>query len=79
MSLMGTLAKVAIGIVVAKGVSSMMRKGAGGATGGSVGSDGRFGGPHSPRGGAGDLGGVMDDILKGSGGSASGEIGRAHV
>ncbi|MBS0565118.1 MAG: DUF533 domain-containing protein [Proteobacteria bacterium] len=74
MSLMGTLAKVAIGIVVAKGVSSMMRKGAGG--GGSAGADGRYGGPHSPRGGAGDLGSVMEDILKGTpGGGPGGGLG----
>lgn len=78
MSLMGTLAKVAIGIVVAKGVGSLMRKGAGGATGGSVGSDGRFGGPHSrgrSGGSASDLGSVMDDILKGSAGGAGGTSG----
>jgi uncharacterized membrane protein YebE (DUF533 family) len=49
MSLMGTLAKVAIGVVVAKTVSGMVR-GSGASTGsrGSVGSDGRFGGTHSP-------------------------------
>jgi uncharacterized membrane protein YebE (DUF533 family) len=51
MSLMGTLAKVAIGVVVAKTVTGMVRgSGAGASTGsrGSVGSDGRFGGTHSP-------------------------------
>lgn len=68
MSLMGTLAKVAIGIAVAKGVGTMMAKagqaqaGAGQAGGGG----GPFGGPHSPRGGVGGgLGDMMTEITGG--------------
>ncbi|MEZ5777708.1 MAG: DUF533 domain-containing protein [Paracoccaceae bacterium] len=60
MSLMGTLAKVAIGVVVAKGVGSMMQRG--GATG-SAGGSGPFGGSHSPKGGG--LEDMMGDILGG--------------
>ena len=76
MSLLGTLAKVAIGIAVAKGVGGMLQKaGAGQSGGGSAGgSDGRFGGAHSPRGQSGDLGSVMDDILKGTPGGTSGGV-----
>jgi len=70
MSLMGTLAKVAIGVVVAKTVSGMVRgSGSGASTGsrGSVGSDGRFGGAHSP-GQTTGLEDVMKDVF-GKGGS----------
>ncbi|MGB5870110.1 MAG: tellurite resistance TerB family protein [Albidovulum sp.] len=73
MSLMGTLAKVAIGIVVAKSVGGMLNKGGGGAgrtggtagAGGSVGSDGRFGGPQSPGRKTG-LEDIMGDVFKGA-------------
>ena len=56
MSLMGTLAKVAIGIAVAKGVGSMIQKAN---TGGAAGGGGAFGGPHSP----GGLGDMMGEAL----------------
>ena len=64
MSLMGTLAKVAIGIAVAKGVGSMMGKKAQAGTG-SSGSGGAFGGPHSPGGSGGGLGDMMGEVLGG--------------
>jgi len=44
MSMLGTLAKVAIGVAVAKGVGSMVSRGR---TGGGAGG-GLFGGAHSP-------------------------------
>jgi uncharacterized membrane protein YebE (DUF533 family) len=59
---MGTLAKVAIGVVVAKGVGSMIRKSAGGQSG----TGGTFGGPNSPGGGAGGLEDMMGEILGGA-------------
>lgn len=62
MSLMGTLAKVAIGIAVAKGVSSMIGKKAGS---GSAGADGSYGGPHSPGRAGGGLEDMMGEILGG--------------
>ena len=68
MSLMKTLAKVAIGVAVAKGVASMTQK-KGQQTAGATDDDGLFRGQHSP--GASqkpDLGGlenVMDNILGG--------------
>ncbi len=61
MSLMGTLAKVAIGVAVAKGVGSMMGKKA--TTG--AGSGGTFGGQHSPGQSSGGLGDMMGEILGG--------------
>ncbi len=72
MSLMSTLAKVAIGVMVAKGVGNMIQKGrVGGSTGGSTGgsSGGMFGNARSRSGGSGDLGDVMGDILSGGRGS----------
>lgn len=45
MSMMKTLAKVAIGVALAKGASSMMKKGG---SRGQAGSGGLFGGAHSP-------------------------------
>lgn len=86
MSMMKTLAKVAIGVAVAKGVSGMMKKGAAApssgqtASRGQVGSGGLFGGVHSP--GAqqqqqqtqAQSGGGLEDMLGsilGGGGAAS--------
>lgn len=69
MSLMGTLAKVAIGIAVAKGAGSLLQN-----RGGKVGDDGLFGGEHSPgasRGGTG-LENIMGDLLGGKSGSGGG-------
>lgn len=67
MSLMKTLAKVAIGVAVAKGVNSMMKQAGSGR--GGAGDGGLFGGAHSPgtRAGSGTgLEGMMDSILGGS-------------
>jgi uncharacterized membrane protein YebE (DUF533 family) len=83
MSLMGTLAKVAIGIAVAKGVGSMMGKKASAGTD-NAGSGGAFGGPNSPGAGGGGLGDMMGEVLGGrsatrtsapQGGSTGGGIG----
>ena len=75
MSLMGTLAKVAIGVAVAKGVGGMMKGASAGqaqSRTGSSGNGGLFGGTHSPganqsRSGLEDM---MGDIL-GGGSSAN--------
>ncbi|MFM2356710.1 MAG: hypothetical protein RLZZ528_2446 [Pseudomonadota bacterium] len=65
MSLVGTLAKVAIGIAVAKGIGGMMQGGSGGTTRTSTrGSGGILGGSRSS-GGAGGLDDMMGDILSG--------------
>lgn len=68
MSLMKTLAKVAIGVAVAKGVASMTQK-AGQQQAGQQDNDGLFRGQHSPNAGQKpDLGGLenmMDNILGG--------------
>ena len=74
MSMMRTLAKVAIGVAVAKGVGSMIsrsRAGQGGSGGGT------FGGQHSPeRSGGGGLQDMMRDVLGGgSGGGLGGGLG----
>ena len=69
MSLMGTLAKVAIGVAVAKGAGNLLKN-----RGGKVGDDGLFGGAHSPgaeRGGTG-LEDIMGDLLGGKSGSGGG-------
>ncbi|WP_299842962.1 DUF533 domain-containing protein [uncultured Roseovarius sp.] len=62
MSMMKTLAKVAIGIAMAKGASSMMKRGA--STRGSSGDGGLFGGTHSPgRQAQAQTGGGLEDML----------------
>lgn len=66
MSLMKTLAKVAIGVAVAKGASAMMNRG-----GGSTGGDGLMGALGGAGGGAGGLG----SLLGGAGGGAGGGLG----
>lgn len=63
MSLVGTLAKVAIGIAVAKGVSGMIQKGSGTGNTGTAGGGDPFGRPHSPSGGG--LGDMMGEVLGG--------------
>ena len=73
MSMMKTLAKVAIGVALAKGASSMMKKGA--STRGTPGDGGLFGSAHSPeRQRQAQSGGGLEDmlgsILGGGGGSA---------
>lgn len=75
MSLVKTLAKVAIGMAVAKGVSGVMKGGASRSQ--SAGTGGLFGGRHSPQsqGGSG-LEDMMGSILGGgSGGAAGGGLG----
>lgn len=78
MSLMGTLAKVAIGVAVAKGIGGLMKSGGGVTTSRSSGGGSIFGGAHSPR-TSGDLGDVMGDILSGgqSGGMSGGTVTRS--
>lgn len=88
MSLVKTLAKVAIGVAVAKGASSMMRGGAGGKTAGgglggllgglanAAGGSSPFGGANSPSGGG--LQDMMGSILGGAqqpGGVGAGGLG----
>lgn len=75
MSLMGTLAKVAIGIAVAKGVGSMLGRKASAGTG-SAGSGGTFGGPHSPGRSGGGLGDMMGEVL---GGRRGGDVTQASA
>jgi uncharacterized membrane protein YebE (DUF533 family) len=60
------LAKVAIGIVVAKSVGGMLGKGATGSSGGSIGSDGRYGGNMSPGRKTTGLEDMMGDVFKNS-------------
>ncbi|WP_371224019.1 DUF533 domain-containing protein [Roseovarius sp. 2305UL8-3] len=79
MSMMKTLAKVAIGVAVAKGVSGMMKKGGGGQTAsrGQVGNGGLFGGMHSPNAQAQSGGGIEDMLgsILGGGGTGSTQSG----
>ena len=76
MSLMGTLGKVAMGVIVAKGVGKVMG-GAGGGAGGGLG--GLLGGLAGGAGGAssaGGLGGLLGSLTGGAqGGSQSGGLG----
>lgn len=67
MSLISTLAKVAIGIAVAKGVSHLAKNGAGGAQAGSAGRGTPIGDTYSPQSGGagGGLSDMMGDILAG--------------
>lgn len=74
MSLLGTLAKVAVGVVIAKSVGGMLQKGQGG--GGAVRPDGRFGGAHSPSGKATGLEDMMGDIFGKDTTGRSGGIGK---
>jgi len=84
MSLMKTLAKVAIGVAVAKGAKSMMNRGGGASTAGAGGLGGLLGGltqsaggaqphggAHSPAGGGG-LEGMLGGMLGGAGGGGGG-------
>ncbi|WP_298912446.1 tellurite resistance TerB family protein [uncultured Roseobacter sp.] len=76
MSLMKTLAKVAIGVAVAKGAQSMMKGGGGGLGGmvrdaaGRAGSGRSFGGQHSAGGGS-DLQDMLGGLLGGKSGARS--------
>ncbi len=69
MSLVKTLAKMAIGVAVAKGVGSMMKKGRGGGST-TAGGGGLFGGAHSPQSGS---GGGLEDMMGGIFGGGSGQ------
>lgn len=86
MSLLGTLAKVAIGVALAKGMQAVTnRASAGGGSAGNAGTGGLFGGVNSSsskNGGrnTGGLGDMMGSVLGGksgtrSGGTAAGEMG----
>ncbi len=61
MSLMKTLAKVAIGVALAKGASTMMKKG--GQARGQTSDGGLFGGEHSPRERAQQQGTGLEDMM----------------
>jgi len=77
MSLVGTLAKVAIGVAIAKGVGSMMQQGTAGTgspTPRSAGTGGLFGAENSPRTASAGAGG-LEDIMKSVLGGASGGTG----
>ena len=78
MSLVGTLGKVALGVVVARGVGKMMSGGAGGGLGGLLGGQGGAGGLGSLLGGA-QQGGQQQQqgggLLGGQGGGAAGGLG----
>lgn len=69
MSLVKTLAKVAIGVAVAKGAGKMLA-----GRDGSVGDGGLFGGRHSPQREAGQTGleDIMSDVFAGKGSSSGG-------
>lgn len=77
---MGTLAKVAIGVAVAKGVGGMMKGASGAQTRGRAGNGGLFGGEHSPGASGGQSTGLEDlmgSVLGGKqgGGASSGGLG----
>jgi len=73
MSLMKTLAKVAVGVAVAKGASAMMKNGQSGGTSQAGGLGGLLGGlTGGSAGGAGGLGGLLGGLTGGSAGGAGG-------
>ena len=73
MSLMKTLAKVAVGVAVAKGASAMMKNGQRGSTSQAGGLGGLLGGlTGGSAGGAGGLGGMLGGLTGGSAGGAGG-------
>lgn len=70
MSLMGTLAKVAVGVLIAKSVGGLLKGGRAAPQGGSgggfgTGTDGRYGGPASPGRQSTGLEDMMGDVLGG--------------
>ena len=69
MSLMKTLAKVAIGVAVAKGASAMMNNRAGG--GGSAGLGGLLGGLQGGGAGGGGIQNMLGGIMGGAGGAGA--------
>ncbi len=74
MSLMGTLAKVAIGIAVAKGVGGMMKGASGSKGGGGLGDllGGLAGGQAGGKAGGGGLGDLLGGLTGASGGGTGG-------
>ena len=85
MSMMKTLAKVAIGVAVAKGVSGMMKQGSGGGTQtasrGKTGSGGLFGDVYSPgaktqKPSGGGLEDLLGSVLAGAKGARTGSSGQ---
>jgi uncharacterized membrane protein YebE (DUF533 family) len=74
MSLMKTLAKVAVGVAMAKGASAMMKKGSGANTAGAGGLGGLLGGltGGSSAGAGGGLQDMLGGLLGGGGGAAAG-------
>jgi uncharacterized membrane protein YebE (DUF533 family) len=74
MSLMGTLGKVAMGVIIAKGVGKMMSSGSGSSSGGGLGGllGGLTGGSGSAGGG---LGGLLGGLTGQSGSGSSGGLG----
>lgn len=80
MSLMKTLAKVAIGVAVAKGANSMMKRGGGGAsTAGGGGLGGLLGGLAGGGAASGGLGGMLGGLTGGAANAGSGQPhGGAH-
>jgi len=73
MSLVGTLGRMAVGVMVAKGVGKMMSGGRGGAAGGHGGGMG--GGMGSGMGGG--LGGLLGGLMGGGAGGSGGGLGGA--
>lgn len=70
MSLLKTLAKVAVGVAIAKGVGGMMKRGAGGQAPG-----GRMPGQANTGGSGGGLGDLLGQLGGGQGGSQGGGLG----
>ncbi len=77
MSLMGTLAKVAMGVAVAKGVGKMLGGGRGGSSGGGLGD--LLGGLTGGKTSGGGLGGILDSLGGGSSLSKSQDGGRGSA
>lgn len=78
MSWMGTLAKVGMGVMVAKGVGKMVSNRAGGASGGLGGLGGMLGGMMGGQqggGSGGGLGGMLGGMMGGQQGGAGGGLG----
>ncbi len=77
MSLMKTLARVAIGVAVAKGASAVMKKGTGGAGGGGLGGllGGLTGGTSNRGRSGGSLQDMLGGVLGGGAGAGSGGLG----
>ncbi|EEW24882.1 tellurite resistance TerB family protein [Rhodobacter ferrooxidans] len=79
MSFVGTLAKVAIGVALAKGFQTVSERSrtSGTRTGTGAGTGGLFGGAHSPKTGSqsGGLGGLIEQVTGGGAGGLGGLLG----